>query len=333
MRTNYCHRFRPLHRPRRTPKCLSTRRCSHHNRTSRPGALDRRRDCGRSDRGDLSVQRALRDVQHVAASERAGRRDHRRRPRLAAQARVRQHHRRRAVPARRHRRHRRRRRDEGQARRRQHERLLHRPRRRSREAASRSSGVRVSLEGLPAANDELRGLRDGFDHGLRTLLQLRARGVKDIGFGITLCDRNADDLLRALRAGRRHGRGVRHGSRPQRLLLPQVRQRVRASPNASAGKLEELAGHLLRTRTTQELVPRLVQHGAGQLRPRRRPPAAVRRGRRSVLRRPVRRGAALQRHGGDDGLAEASSPSRRSGRARSAAGQGQVSARATATAG
>ena len=56
-------------------------------------------------------------------------------------------------------------------------------------------GFRISLEGLPAANDELRGLEDGFDHALRTLLRLRAMGVKDIGFGITLSDRNADDLL------------------------------------------------------------------------------------------------------------------------------------------
>ncbi len=56
-------------------------------------------------------------------------------------------------------------------------------------------GFRISLEGLPAANDELRGLKDGFDHGVRTLLRLRSMGVKDIGFGITLSDRNADDAL------------------------------------------------------------------------------------------------------------------------------------------
>lgn len=56
-------------------------------------------------------------------------------------------------------------------------------------------GFRVSLEGLPAANDELRGIKDGFDHGLRSLLRLRALGVKDIGFGITLSDRNADDVV------------------------------------------------------------------------------------------------------------------------------------------
>ena len=56
-------------------------------------------------------------------------------------------------------------------------------------------GVRISLEGLPSANDELRGLADGFDHGLRTLLQLRRIGLKDIGFGITVSDRNAKDLM------------------------------------------------------------------------------------------------------------------------------------------
>lgn len=56
-------------------------------------------------------------------------------------------------------------------------------------------GIRISLEGLPAANDELRGIKDGFDHGLRTLLQLKRMGMKDIGFGITVSDRNARDLL------------------------------------------------------------------------------------------------------------------------------------------
>ena len=55
-------------------------------------------------------------------------------------------------------------------------------------------GVRVSLEGLPSANDELRGIKDGFDHGLRTLLKLRGIGLKDIGFGITVSDRNISDM-------------------------------------------------------------------------------------------------------------------------------------------
>jgi len=56
-------------------------------------------------------------------------------------------------------------------------------------------GFRISIEGLPAANDELRGLKNGFDHGLRTLLILHDMGIKDIGFGITVSDRNAKDLI------------------------------------------------------------------------------------------------------------------------------------------
>lgn len=60
---------------------------------------------------------------------------------------------------------------------------------------NRNLGIRISMEGLPAANDELRGLKDGFDHGLRTLLELRRIGLKDIGFGITVSDRNAKDMI------------------------------------------------------------------------------------------------------------------------------------------
>ncbi len=56
-------------------------------------------------------------------------------------------------------------------------------------------GVRISIEGLPKANDEIRGIPDGFDRGMRTLLALRAMGVKDIGFGMTVQDSNVHDLI------------------------------------------------------------------------------------------------------------------------------------------
>ena len=60
-------------------------------------------------------------------------------------------------------------------------------------------GIRISIEGLPAANDELRGIKNGFDHGLRTLINLMAMGIKDIGFGITVSDRNAKDMIELFR--------------------------------------------------------------------------------------------------------------------------------------
>ena len=60
-------------------------------------------------------------------------------------------------------------------------------------------GIRVSIEGLPAANDDLRGIKNGFDHGLRTLTTLHGMGIKDIGFGMTVSDRNADDMIELYR--------------------------------------------------------------------------------------------------------------------------------------
>jgi len=60
-------------------------------------------------------------------------------------------------------------------------------------------GIRVSIEGLPAANDGLRGIKNGFDHGLRTLVSLHDMGLRDIGFGITVSDRNAKDMIELFR--------------------------------------------------------------------------------------------------------------------------------------
>ena len=58
-----------------------------------------------------------------------------------------------------------------------------------------SLGLRVSIEGLPKANDDIRGMRDGFDRALRILTTLSRMGIKDIGFGLTLQDYNAKDML------------------------------------------------------------------------------------------------------------------------------------------
>jgi MoaA/NifB/PqqE/SkfB family radical SAM enzyme len=56
-------------------------------------------------------------------------------------------------------------------------------------------GIRLSIEGLQKTNDTVRGIPDGFDRGLRTLLTLRRMGIKDIGFGMTVQDMNCKDLI------------------------------------------------------------------------------------------------------------------------------------------
>jgi MoaA/NifB/PqqE/SkfB family radical SAM enzyme len=108
-------------------------------------------------------------------------------------------------------------------------------------------GFRISLEGLPAANDELRGLEDGFDHGLRSLLQLRALGVKDIGFGITLSDRNADDLLELYELADAMGLEFATAAVHNTFYFHKT-DNVIEQKEGVAGNLQELARRLLHTR-------------------------------------------------------------------------------------
>lgn len=56
-------------------------------------------------------------------------------------------------------------------------------------------GIRISIEGLEKTNDEIRGIKDGFKKGYETLKKLRSMGLTDIGFGMTVQDKNADDLV------------------------------------------------------------------------------------------------------------------------------------------
>jgi len=55
--------------------------------------------------------------------------------------------------------------------------------------------IRTSIEGLPALNDSLRGINNGFDRALRTILRLKRLGIKDIGFAMTISGENCHDLL------------------------------------------------------------------------------------------------------------------------------------------
>ncbi len=56
-------------------------------------------------------------------------------------------------------------------------------------------GIRISMEGLCKTNDTIRGIPEGFDRIIKTLFDLRAIGIKDIGFGVTVQDLNYKDLI------------------------------------------------------------------------------------------------------------------------------------------
>lgn len=56
-------------------------------------------------------------------------------------------------------------------------------------------GIRISIEGLEKTNNEIRGLPNGYQRGYETLKKLKDMGLKDIGFGMTVQDKNAPDLV------------------------------------------------------------------------------------------------------------------------------------------
>lgn len=108
-------------------------------------------------------------------------------------------------------------------------------------------GFRISLEGLPAANDQLRGISDGFDHGLRTLLRLRRQGVEDIGFGITLSNGNADDVLELYELANAMGVEFATAAVHNSYYFHKYDNAFQ-DPEAVAGNLEALASLLLSTK-------------------------------------------------------------------------------------
>lgn len=56
-------------------------------------------------------------------------------------------------------------------------------------------GIRLSIEGLEKTNNEIRGLENGYQRGYQTLKKLRDMGMKDVGFGMTVQDKNAEELV------------------------------------------------------------------------------------------------------------------------------------------
>lgn len=124
----------------------------------------------------------------------------------------------------------------------------------------RDIGIRVSLEGLPRANDELRGIRDGFDHGLRTLLELHGMGIKDIGFGITVSDRNAGDLMELYRLASLLGFEFATAAVHNSFYFHKFDNRFE-HPEAAISEIQKLVGALLRSGKAKDWFRAYFNHG------------------------------------------------------------------------
>jgi Fe-coproporphyrin III synthase len=121
-------------------------------------------------------------------------------------------------------------------------------------------GVRISVEGLPKANDELRGVKDGFEHAIRTLTELAHVGLKDIGFGITLSDRNAESLIPLYHLAKMMKLEFATAAVHNSFYFHKFDNKIQR-PDAVIGALTQLTGELLHSRRPKDWFRAYFNHG------------------------------------------------------------------------
>lgn len=121
-------------------------------------------------------------------------------------------------------------------------------------------GIRISIEGMEDTNNTIRGLEDGFRRGVETLKALRAMGMKDVGFGMTIQDANAGELLDLYRLSEEMGLEFATASLHNSFYFVQTDNRILDRPMV-AGELEKLINALIKSRHPKKWFRAYFNHG------------------------------------------------------------------------
>ncbi len=121
-------------------------------------------------------------------------------------------------------------------------------------------GIRISIEGMEETNNAIRGLEDGFNRGYRTLKTLREMGMKDVGFGMTVQDRNAPDLLPLYRLSEEMGMEFATASLHNSFYFVENNNIIHDRPMV-AGYFEDLINALLKSRSPKKWFRAYFNHG------------------------------------------------------------------------
>lgn len=124
-------------------------------------------------------------------------------------------------------------------------------------------GIRISIEGLPKVNDEIRGIENGFDRALRTLLKLREMGSKDIGFAMTVSDDNAKSLLELYDLMDTMGMEFATSSVHNSFFFHKD-DNVIKDPEMVAGEFDKLSEKMLRSRKPKQWARAYYNYGVSQ---------------------------------------------------------------------
>lgn len=121
-------------------------------------------------------------------------------------------------------------------------------------------GIRISIEGLEQTNNEIRGLQDGYQRGYKTLKTLRKMGMKDVGFGMTVQDKNAPDLVPLYKISDKMGMEFATASLHNSFYFVEAKNIIHDRPMV-AKNFENLVNELLRSNSPKKWFRAYFNHG------------------------------------------------------------------------
>ena len=121
-------------------------------------------------------------------------------------------------------------------------------------------GIRISIEGLEQTNNEIRGLQNGYQRGYQTRKMLREMGMKDVGFGMTVQDKNAPDLVPLYRISNEMGMEFATASLHNSFYFVEAKNIIHNRPMV-AKKFENLINKLPRGNSPQTRFRPYFNHG------------------------------------------------------------------------
>lgn len=121
-------------------------------------------------------------------------------------------------------------------------------------------GIRISIEGLEQTNNEIRGLQNGYQRGYSTLKKLREMGMKDVGFGMTVQDKNAPDLVPLYKISNEMGMEFATASLHNSFYFVEAKNIIHDRPMV-AKNFENLVNELLRSNSPKKWFRAYFNHG------------------------------------------------------------------------
>lgn len=121
-------------------------------------------------------------------------------------------------------------------------------------------GIRISIEGLEETNNKIRGLEDGFKKGYGTLKKLVEMGMKDVGFGMTVQDENAKDVVPLYNLSNEMGMEFATATLHNSFYFVEAKNIIKDRPMV-AQEFENLINELLKSNSPKKWFRAYFNHG------------------------------------------------------------------------